>query len=210
MKIRLVRACFALSLTLVFGTGCKDEEFGDLYFVKLKGDAADVASTTKLVSDAVGIKIIHSYDAGSEGFSTRMPDFLADEVKQHPDVKYIRKAPSEDWSPDDEDPEFVEPPASEIPTGIARVMGAASFNDMSNRSIEVAVMAFIVSVPVLSLLITVVPPSVSTSVSDLTTALCSARRCAPDDNMSCTHVGSPVGMAEIAVVIASKISVSVS
>ena len=71
-------------------------------------------------------------------------------------------------------------------------------------------MAFIVSVPVLSLLITVVPPSVSTSVSDLTTALASARRCAPDDSISCTNVGRPVGMAEIAVDTHSSTSVSVS
>jgi hypothetical protein len=77
-------------------------------------------------------------------------------------------------------------------------------------NIVVAVMAFIVRVPVLSLLITVVPPSVSTSVSDLTTALASARRCAPDDNINCTNVGKPVGMAEIAVDTHSSTSVSVS
>ena len=70
------------------------------------------------------------------------------------------------------------------------------------------VIAFIVSVPVLSLLITVVPPSVSTSVSDFTTALDSARRWAPDDSISCTKVGNPVGMAEIAVETHSRISVS--
>ena len=46
-----------------------------------------------------------------------------------------------------------------------------------------AVIAFMVSVPVLSLLMTVVPPSVSTSLSDFTTALSSARCCAPDDNI---------------------------
>ena len=69
-------------------------------------------------------------------------------------------------------------------------------------------MAFIVSVPVLSLLITVVPPSVSTSVSDLTTAFASASRCAPDDSISCTNVGRPVGMAEIAVEMHSSTSVS--
>ena len=60
-------------------------------------------------------------------------------------------------------------------------------------------MAFIVRVPVLSLLMTVVPPRVSTSVSDLTTALDSASRRAPDASIVCTNVGKPVGMAEIAV-----------
>ena len=70
-----------------------------------------------------------------------------------------------------------------------------------------AVIAFIVSVPVLSLLMTVVPPSVSTSVSDLTTALSAASRCAPDDSISWTNVGSPVGIAEIAVDTHSSASV---
>ena len=74
----------------------------------------------------------------------------------------------------------------------------------------VAVIAFIVSVPVLSELMTVVPPRVSTSDNDLTTALCSASRCAPDDNMACTNVGSPVGMDAIAVEMHSSTSVVVS
>ena len=51
----------------------------------------------------------------------------------------------------------------------------------------------------MSLLMTVVPPSVSTSVRDFTTALSSARCCAPDDNIVCTNVGRPTGIAEIAV-----------
>ena len=69
-------------------------------------------------------------------------------------------------------------------------------------------MAFIVSVPVLSLLMTVVPPSVSTSVSVLTTAFDSARRCAPDDSIACTNVGSPTGIDAIAVEMHSSSSVS--
>ena len=57
---------------------------------------------------------------------------------------------------------------------------------------------------------TVVPPSVSTSVSDLTTALDSARCWAPDDSIVCTNVGSPIGMDAIAVETHSSTSVSVS
>ena len=72
----------------------------------------------------------------------------------------------------------------------------------------VAVIWFSVSVPVLSLLITVVPPSVSTSASDLTTALASASRCAPEDSIACTKVGRPTGIAEIAVEMQSRTSVS--
>ena len=55
---------------------------------------------------------------------------------------------------------------------------------------------------------TVVPPSVSTSVSDFTTALDSARCCAPDDSIVCTNVGRPTGIAEIAVEMHSRMSVS--
>jgi hypothetical protein len=75
-------------------------------------------------------------------------------------------------------------------------------------NIVTEVMAFIVNVPVLSLLITVVPPSVSTSLSDFTTALASASRCAPDESINCTNVGRPVGMAEIAVEMQSSTRVS--
>ena len=74
----------------------------------------------------------------------------------------------------------------------------------------VAVIAFMVSVPVLSLLMTVVPPSVSTSDSDLTTALAAARRCAPDDSMVCTNVGRPTGIDAIAVDTHSSTSVVMS
>ena len=81
-------------------------------------------------------------------------------------------------------------------------------NHWPSASIVVAVIAFIVSVPVLSLLMTVVPPSVSTSVSDFTTALDSARCCAPDDSIVCTNVGRPTGIAEIAVEMHSRTSVS--
>ena len=55
---------------------------------------------------------------------------------------------------------------------------------------------------------TVVPPSVSTSASDLTTALALTKRCAPEDTMVCTNVGRPVGIAEIAVDTHSNASVS--
>ena len=81
-------------------------------------------------------------------------------------------------------------------------------NHCPSASIVVAVIAFIVSVPVLSLLMTVVPPRVSTSVSDFTTALSSARCCAPDDSIVCTNVGRPTGIAEIAVEMHSRTSVS--
>ena len=74
----------------------------------------------------------------------------------------------------------------------------------------VTVMAFIVSVPVLSLLMTVVAPSVSTSVSVFTTAFCSDSFRTPEPRIVCTKVGRPVGMAEMAVETHRSASVSKS
>ena len=54
-------------------------------------------------------------------------------------------------------------------------------------------------VPVLSLLMTVVPPRVSTSLSDLTTALCSGQPPRPRGQHGLHNVGRPVGIAAIAV-----------
>ena len=63
---------------------------------------------------------------------------------------------------------------------------------------------FIVSVPVLSVLMALVAPSVSTSVRFLTTALASASCLAPYDSIADTNVGRPVGMAEIAIAVPSS------
>ena len=65
--------------------------------------------------------------------------------------------------------------------------------------IERTVISFIVSVPVLSELIALVAPRVSTSVRFFTTALCSVSCLAPKASIVCTKVGKPVGMAEIAI-----------
>ena len=58
---------------------------------------------------------------------------------------------------------------------------------------------FIVSVPVLSVLMALVAPSVSTSDRFLTTAFASASFRAPWDSRADTNAGMPVGMAEIAI-----------
>ena len=63
---------------------------------------------------------------------------------------------------------------------------------------------FIVSVPVLSVLMALVEPRVSTSVRFLTTALASASCLAPYASMACTKVGMPVGIAEIAIAVPSS------
>ncbi len=68
-----------------------------------------------------------------------------------------------------------------------------------------AVIWFSVSVPVLSVLIWLVAPSVSTSVRLRTMALASANWRAPWASMAWTNVGSPVGIAEIAIEIPSSI-----
>ena len=120
-------------------------------------------------------------------------------------------ASQESTSPRAEPREVGHRPAADAEdrTGL-RVAAALDPEPLAVGSIVVAVIAFIVSVPVLSLLMTVVPPRVSTSVSDFTTALSSARCRAPDDSIVCTNVGRPTGIAEIAVEMHSRMSVSVS
>ena len=63
----------------------------------------------------------------------------------------------------------------------------------------VAVIWLSVSVPVLSVLMALVAPSVSTSVRLRTIARSSASWRAPCDSIPCTKVGRPVGIAEIAI-----------
>ena len=68
------------------------------------------------------------------------------------------------------------------------------------------IISFIVSVPVLSVLIALVAPSVSTSVRFFTTALASASCLAPIDSRPETNAGRPVGIAEIAIAVPSSSS----
>jgi len=63
---------------------------------------------------------------------------------------------------------------------------------------------FSVSVPVLSVLMALVAPSVSTSVRFLTTAFASASCLAPYESIAETNVGRPVGIAEIAMAMPSS------
>ena len=65
-----------------------------------------------------------------------------------------------------------------------------------------------VSVPVLSELIRLVAPSVSTSVRFLTTALASASCRAPNASIAWTKVGRPEGIAEMPIEIPSSITVA--
>ncbi len=58
--------------------------------------------------------------------------------------------------------------------------------------------------PVLSVLIALVAPSVSTSVRFLTTARASASCLAPIDKSPETNAGMPVGIAEIAIAVPSS------
>ena len=63
---------------------------------------------------------------------------------------------------------------------------------------------FNVSVPVLSVLIALVAPRVSTSVRFFTTAFASASCFAPSDNRPETNAGMPVGIAEMAIAVPSS------
>ena len=63
---------------------------------------------------------------------------------------------------------------------------------------------FIVRVPVLSVLITLVAPRVSTSVRFFTIAFESASCFAPIESSPETNAGRPVGIAEIAIAVPSR------
>ena len=65
-------------------------------------------------------------------------------------------------------------------------------------TIERTVISFCVSVPVLSLAITVAEPSVSTAASRRTMALRFAMRCMPSDSTTVVTAASPSGTAETA------------
>ena len=66
------------------------------------------------------------------------------------------------------------------------------------------IISFIVSVPVLSVLIALVAPSVSTSARFFTIAFASASCLAPIDSRPETNAGRPVGIAEIAIAVPSR------
>ena len=66
------------------------------------------------------------------------------------------------------------------------------------------IISFIVRVPVLSVLMALVAPSVSTSVRFFTTAFASASCRAPSDSRPDTNAGMPVGMAEMAIAVPSR------
>ena len=80
----------------------------------------------------------------------------------------------------------------------------------TGQATQMGHIADMVSVPVLSLLMTVVAPRVSTSVRVFTTAFCSDSFRTPDPRIVSTNVGSPVGMAEMAVDTHSNPSVLAS
>ena len=65
---------------------------------------------------------------------------------------------------------------------------------------------FSVRVPVLSVLMALVAPSVSTSVRFFTTAFASASCLAPSDSRPETNAGMPVGIAEMAIAVPSSSS----
>ena len=66
------------------------------------------------------------------------------------------------------------------------------------------IISFIVRVPVLSVLMALVAPRVSTSVRFFTTAFASASCLAPIDSRPETNAGRPVGMAEMAIAVPSR------
>jgi len=149
----LFRSClvgFGLAGTLLLG-GCTGQELDDLgiglYFVKLEKNPQEVVEFTQNLANEIGFDTIHVYDNATQGFSVRIPDGIVDELRDIPEVRYIKKdkqnnhtPPEEDTPPDEdiiEDPEPILGP-TETPESITRVGGPYLGNaDFSNFHIAV-------------------------------------------------------------------------
>jgi len=107
-------------------TGCEASdlaEFGDIYFIKLTSDAAEVASAATELSAEFGFEPIHIYDAASEGFSVRIPLDISEDLEAIDIVDYVTRDEGDEALPPEEIPEEITIGADEIPTGIAYIGG---------------------------------------------------------------------------------------
>ncbi len=150
-------ALFGVGLvgTMLLG-GCTGQDLDDLgiglYFVKLDKNPTEVVQFTQELANDIGFETIHVYDKATQGFSLRIPDGIVGELRDIPEVKYIRRdkqtnhtPPEEDTPPDEEiveDPEPILGP-DEIPESIVRVggpyLGSADFSDFQIAVIDTGI-----------------------------------------------------------------------
>lgn len=118
---------------LMAATGCNNEDIEDLlgidmYFVKLTEEPAEVANTASWIAESFGLKIVHTYDVASEGFSVKLPEVLVPELEALPEVDFISIDEKQHKAPPEEDPaeDPVEDPepllgANEVPESLERI-----------------------------------------------------------------------------------------
>ncbi len=128
-----MKRALVLSGILVAASGCSDENVEDLlgidmYFVKLAEDPAEVANTASWIAESFGVRIVHTYDVASEGFSVKLPGVLVPELEALPEVDYISIDEKRHKAPPEEEPveEPVEDPApllgaAEVPESLERI-----------------------------------------------------------------------------------------
>jgi hypothetical protein len=113
----------ALAPALALSAGCEEVDLdeledGDVYFIKLFSDAAEVVSEVNDLADVYDFEPIHVFDAASEGFTVRLPIDVSEEIEQLSVVEYVLKDEGEEYLPPEEVPEEIELGANEVPTGI--------------------------------------------------------------------------------------------
>jgi subtilisin len=134
MNLRLLRSRASrvlLPLLLLPLAGCTQKEIEDMlmttYLVKLTAKPAEVASMVDDITTELGLTPLHIFSNVTQGFQVALPYGLLEQLEGWPGVEYVViDDPSQYVPPEDGgDPTFTE---DEIPDGIVRIGGPATFN----------------------------------------------------------------------------------
>lgn len=137
-------------LAMLFSTGCTREELEQLgfgtYFVRLDKEEQAAAKTVSSIAGEIGFEPLHVYDKATKGFAVVLHDDWVPKVRNHPDVRWVKRDENVKRTPDEElpdDEEVITDPepilgANEIPESIARIGGPYLGNvDLSNTHVAV-------------------------------------------------------------------------
>ncbi|NCG18947.1 MAG: S8 family serine peptidase [Rhodobacterales bacterium] len=137
--------------TIALSSGCTPEQLDalgfEVYIVSLNKDGSEVSASVQDLADELGFDAIHVYQKAGQGFSVRLPEELADEVRALPEVKQVVKDKREKRVPDEEMPESTDDVVTdpgvvlgpdEIPPSIDRI-GGPYLGSVDLSAIHVAV-----------------------------------------------------------------------
>ncbi len=96
---------------------------GDIYFVKLEAEPAQVADLVQDIALDQGIEPIHVYDSASEGFSVWLPHDIAPDIETLTAVESVTRDERAQQVPPEEVGEEITLGPDEIPDGVARIGG---------------------------------------------------------------------------------------